>query len=523
MAPFEVFRLVQVLPWLVGFVVVTVLLAPTIVDAKHVSGDFKLKGDKTEVVLASFAVMPLGALFEATLTSDTVYENEMAVKVRAYRDTEWDQYRKEPLCTKKIQFAKKIHAVAFYLNESTKKWTADIAMEIDNLRRTSDDPHDKALLDHEDPRSHYWYFVVDDCSLEQYYHDNKVPKIHFELDVRSYRGRLRKTFTHLSADERVLIDMHGITFILSGLVALGLLATVLWRLHDKSNNHSVHAAVLWIGGAAALDATATLCELVHLSTYQANGIGFYFMDALSAHMEACCDAAIMIFLLSIAAGWTLPSSVVHVNNNGLDGNPVQTLIASLAHPISQGIRGPSGILAAIIFGLHSVLAQWGRVYDDDFESYHELEHWPGRLLMGFRCVMGLLFVVAVQQTILSSSSSVPQNLKKFYILFSIAGFFWFESLPVWTWFCSWALPYHLRRPCVFAGTALLQSISILILAWLVTTHSTAYHQYSHMTSSRDTLSDSLSSQPSTGATSSDGFAASSNAWLLGKKAKVRLD
>jgi Rhodopsin-like GPCR transmembrane domain len=499
----------------------------SLVDGKHVSGDFQLSGVRTEVVLASFSVLPAGARFDLTLTTPTMYENELPVRLHAYRDTEWNAFLKEPLCSNKIRLAKLTHAVAFQLDERSKLYMANVTMEISNIRRTANDPIETKLKE-EEPRNHYWYFVIDDCSLEQYFHDTAIPKVHYELDIRCYQGRFRQRFTHLSADDHGLIDIHGVSLLVALLVAFLLAMHVVWRLNSQSSNHSVHIAVLWVGAAATLDATSTILELIHLSYYQENGIGVYFLDALSAHMESCCDAALMIFLLSIAAGWTLPSSVVNVASSSRNANPIQRVVAGLAHPISNSLQGPSGIFAGSVIGLHVILAQWGRIYDDDFESYHHLEHFPGKILMWIRVLTGLVFVAAVQQIL--RTGSVPANLKKFYNVFMIAGLFWFTSLPVWTWICNWMIPYHLKRPFVFCGTALLQSASLVVLAWLVTSQSTAYHKYSRITANRETLSDSLMSSSSERAMDVAPLGSqesltplSPKAWMLGKKAKVRLD
>lgn len=495
-----------------------------VVNGKKISGDFKLSGVNTEVLLASFAVLPhSGAMVEATFSAPDRYESSQQLHVRAYRDTEWPAFLKEPLCTGKTELAKQSVPIRMAESESG-KWTFFLGMEIANVETTvpTDDPKERKLV--ENPRNHYWYFVIDDCSLEQYFHDNKVPTIHYEMTVQNYSGKhFKRRLTHLSADETPLLRMLVFSLIASLMVTFLLLMNIVWRLNDKSKSHSVHAAVLWVAGAAALDACSALLELIHLNTYHKNGVGVYWIDALSAHMEACCDASLMIFLLSMAAGWTLPSSVVTMVVNPAHANPVQKLLAGLAHPISDSmLHGPTGMLAGTVLLVHIVLAQWGRVYNDDFESYHDLEHLPGRILMWTRVTTGLLFLVAVRQTVSSAHNKFSVALTKFYNVFSVAGFFWFQSLPFLTWWCHWAVPYYLRRPYVFAGSAFLQSGSIVILAWLVTTHSTAYHKYSRMTESRETLGDSLEPEASP---RYDGAASPSSPkeWMVGKKAKVRLD
>lgn len=472
-------------------------------DCRIVTGDFKLSGVNTEVTLASFAIHSAGAQIDLTMTADTFYENEENLKFRAYRDTEWTAFLKEPLCTGKGALAKKSFPVTgHFQKQDDGTWKAAMTVDIRKLDET---------LPAAELRNFYYYFVLDDCSLEQYFHDNTVPKIHYKLVMRNYLP-ISRNLVHMSADEMAILPIHAFSMLASGLVAFLLILNIVWRLNAKSKQHSVHAAVLWVAGAAVLDVSSGLLELLHLGRYNGNGIGSYFLDALSAHMEACCDSSLTILLLSIAAGWTLPSSVV-VFNNSSNANPIQKLMGGLAHPISASMQGPSGMLAGGVFAVHIILAQWGRIYNDDFESYHHLEHFPGKVLMLARVVTGFLFLAAVKQT--SSSGKFTTGLTSFYNAFAIVGFFWFQALPVLTLLCNWAVPFYQRKPVVFGLSSTLQSGSLMVLAWLVTTHSTAYHKYSHMTEGRENLSDQL--EPTT---QSDG---STQAWMLGKKAKIRLD
>jgi Rhodopsin-like GPCR transmembrane domain len=310
-----------------------------------------------------------------------------------------------------------------------------------------------------------------------------------------------------------------------------LLMNIIYQLNfDVSKQYTVHAAVLWVTGAAFLDLFSGFCELVHLSMYNRNGIGLYFMDAMSAHFEASCDSAIVVLLLSIAAGWTLPSSVVTIAGNNSNSNPIigpiQKLVSSLAHPISMGMKGPSGILAISVTALHIILAQWGRIYNDDFDSYHDMDHLPGQILLWVRIMSGLLFISAVLHTV--SSPKCPPALAQFYRMYGMIGLVWFWSLPVWIWYCHAMVPYYKRKPYVFCGCCILQCASLVILAWLVTAQSTtAYHQYSRIASSnqRDTLTDSLDQSIGSNNNSNMTTTAQSSktTWSIGAKAKVRLD
>ena len=183
------------------------------------------------------------------------------------------------------------------------------------------------------------------------------------------------------------------------------------------------------------------------------------------------------------------------------------------------------VVTCTILGFHVILAQWGRTYNDDFESYHDLEHLPGQILMIFRVLCALLLVVATVQT---RNKCTVRHLQSFYGTVAVLGAGWLISLPLLSWCCSF-IPYYLRHPAVFSGAAVLQSSSLCMFAWLVTSHSTTYHQFSHMASSnrsKMSLTEALHSSTgptctlaSTGNNDSNGEA---RTWKLGK-AKIRLD
>jgi hypothetical protein len=452
-----------------------------------------------------------------------MYENEMHLKFHTYRDTEWPKFLREQLCSTKIRASQQSYPITF-----TRR--ADGTYESKLQVLVTNKPVDGSK---EENRPHYWYFVVDDCSLEQYFRDDRVPDIQYDLKIKNYLPKAsenaRQYQTHLSADEQHLELGHVVTFLLSGIVCGLLGIRILLRLSDRKTDNTVHAAVLWVCAAAALDSGSSACELLHLLSYDHNGVGSYLLDCMAAHMEAVCDAAIMLLLLSIAAGWTLPHSVVAVGHSVR--SPVQSLLQGLSHPIQNLLRPdtPAAILCWTVLLLHVVLAQWGRTYNDDFESYHDFEHLPGKILMWTRCLTGFLFLAATHQTSMAAATHTTK-LRGFYAIMAVTGFVWFQSLPVVTWMCNSFFPYYLRRQAVFLASAFLQSASLLALSWLVTAHSggSAYHKISRMASGRqDSLSESISSFTQDSGEATGGGKASSSTprtWsLTGGKAKVRLD
>lgn len=451
--------------------------------AKTISGDFRLSGLDTEYVLGSFAVSPqkMGHM-SVQFSSNESYELSKDVFVRLVKDDEWPKFQKAPSCTDKVPFSMTNEPVS--PTHVKRKYRADIALQMDNTK---------------DNRAHYFYFVITDCSLEFFMHDAKVPKMHFLLQTWN-------DGSHVSADETHLKMLHTVTLIVSGILAILLGLSIMIQLQEKA---TVHAAMFWVMAAAASDSFSSMFEIIHLSRYAHDGVGSYFSDCISAYFESLCDSLVALLLLSIASGWTLPSDVVKVQHNA---SMIQRVLLGLNSPFGA-LRSfsPTAILALGIVLSHFILAQWGRMYNDDFDSYHDLEHMPGKLLMALRILLGLCLVICCFQT----KQRCPASLQSFYLKLTIVGSLWFLSLPVLTWIVNTAVAYHLRHRTIGVWGAGLQTSSIALLSWLVTSHSTAYHQLSHLSSTKENLTDSLTS-------ASPSRDEGPRTWTMGSS-KVRLD
>jgi hypothetical protein len=217
---------------------------------------------------------------------------------------------------------------------------------------------------------------------------------------------------------------------------------------------------------------------------------------------------VALLLLSVAAGWTLPSDVVAVQHNA---SPMQKLLGGLQSPF-EALRAfnPTAIMALAIFLSHIVLAQWGRMYNDDFDSYHDLNHLPGKFLMINRIILG----VCMMACCISTRMRCVPSLRSFYMRLTVIGTIWFLSLPMLIFIANTLVPYHMRHRTVGVWGAVLQTSGIVLLSWLVTSHSTSYHKLSHLGSTKDNLTESLSR--------SSGGRGESKMWVFGKT-KVRLD
>jgi hypothetical protein len=215
--------------------------------SKVVSGDFKLSGIHTEHVLSSYAVMPTGGRIEVKFkTHKEHYKASNPLVFRLYRDTDWPKYLRALTCVEKKRYAVLTKEIEFHQHDEN--WEGKVETFILND------------ADGSSRRNHYWYFVVDDCSLEQYLQDEEIPKMHFKLTVKNEISK--GTFTHLSADEQHLTVLHTFTAVLSGLVAWLLLMRLFLDLADGKK--SVHAALLWVAAAACLDSLSSVFEIIHL-------------------------------------------------------------------------------------------------------------------------------------------------------------------------------------------------------------------------------------------------------------------
>ncbi|KAJ8604460.1 hypothetical protein CTAYLR_000932 [Chrysophaeum taylorii] len=305
-----------------------------------------------------------------------------------------------------------------------------------------------------------WFFVLADCSLEQYYHE--VPVVRFEIEMRG-PGR-----QHLPFDEKGMGRLHAVNSVASAIVC----ATSV-----RAHRGKPHVAAFILEVSAALDAVSSLCEWRHITAFARDGVGSYFFDATAALLEATCDAAIAALLLAIGAGWTLRASLSDDEKAGRSPLREETLpeqAASAVAPLATALRAPLALppfVVAAFFGIHLVLAQWSRIYDDDFDSFHDWEHLPGRILVVFRVFLALVFVPISLRT----QACAGTRLRRFYVGWALVGTAWFLALPALSLIAA-VSPAATRHARMSGGSALVQTASLLSLALLF---SGAFAPYYH--------------------------------------------
>jgi hypothetical protein len=203
--------------------------------AKLQSGKVHLSGVKTESTLVKFAV-PASSSVEliVNVTSYGMYVNEKELRLRVYVDDEWPTVRREPLCREKVKHALLSIPIVFDYkgklqddrhggNKKNKKNNNMVEMYESRVRATLDNPPrpkpDRSSRSSRPPvprkdRSRYFYFAIDDCSIEESCGDDKVPDAIYSASVRNGRrpppaddgdgGGGRETeviYDHLPADE----------------------------------------------------------------------------------------------------------------------------------------------------------------------------------------------------------------------------------------------------------------------------------------------------------------------------------
>ena len=463
------------------FLALLFIFAPAAL-AKTGSGKFQLSSFSPSSIVAKFSVAA-GAkgLMTAVLTSMEKYEREDSLRMHLYRDDDWPEVQKAKTCQEKTQLARQTVQIKFALEDAKlskmwgfkkQRWRSDIELKIEVTEKEEENHV---------PRHHYWYIAVDDCSLEGQKHlDLEIPPLRFHYQI--YNMLTENALTHLSTDEFHLSRLHTFTMFLSGVICLFLFGKICYHLQQSG---IVHIAKIIVLSGASFDTASSAFELVHMTLYRFDGMGWDTLDAISAYNEAVCDAIVSVLLLAVAAGWTLPSDVISIGRNH-DASPFQNILMGLANPV--GWLNPFSGLFLGLLAIHVFLAHWGLSYNDDYDSYHDFEHLPGKILMSMRSTLGFFMLAAIAHTRTKCNAS----LHRFYATLAIVGTIWFQGLPAITWLCNTLVPYHERHPTVIISSALLQSTSLLLLSWLVAIHdSSAYHRVSHITQTGDNLTEKL--------------------------------
>ncbi len=494
------------------FILALLAILPIVSNAKVSSGKALLNGENSEALITKFAVSPgTRGWFDLKLTippSRGMYMDERFLRVHLFADQAWtENAAKATTCDRKVKYASKAIPVTFeykaFGDSKEKVWFAHV--------ETFD-----ILADGEKPR--YWYISLDDCSLEYTNHKlEDVPEMDFHYTIRNGDGK--GGYTHYSADELGMNKLHIIQILVSSALLLCIAFKIMKAM--MASQGQIHIALITVGCALQLDILSCISEMIHAGYYEINGIGIYSFDCLASHLEAQCDALIALVLICVGTGWTLPTEVLVKGDQNLSmlgtTSMIQKLVGGLRSPslaFSQLLSGnPASILLFFVLISHAILAQWGRTYDDEFDSYHALDHAAGRAVAIFRVFLGLIFLIGAASV--RNSGRCPRALLPFMTKFQIVGISWFISLPfVGMISSSGMIPDYEKHLAMATWSSTVQACSLGSLVWLfcADSSSSAYHRLSTLSKESDQTLSSGSNSISSG----------KRMWKIGKT-KIRLD
>ena len=454
--------------WRGGFVqtlLVCMLLGWSGVEAKVVTGQFRLDGERTEKYLAKFSFGIGRGLIRGRFWVESNYNDPRELSFYYFCDDEWPKVEAALTCRDKVAYARASDALVFEEHE-----------HLEGENTLGRPPNPKQVFRTERNmsmavRTHYWYFLVADCTLEEYYHE--VPLIHYNFEIFNEPGD-----QHLPADEIGMATLHTLAIVVLASACILFVKLSFDRMRETA---VIHVAVLMLGGAMVLSLCSSLFELWHLRAYASDGIGSALCDTLSALCESLCDFIVSFLLLSLACGWTLSSSLpMDMSSFGFAkkrGTNVDLITSYLRNPktLVTQYSVPLAVLVSL-FTFHVVLVVWGRRYGEEFDTFHDFEHLPGKVLMFVRLFLGVFFWFAASAT-LTAQGNVGE-MASFLFVFRILGSVWFFAMPVFVALAPlWA--HYLRHWFITGGTLCLQTVALAVFNFLfVGSKSSLYYRRS---------------------------------------------
>ena len=387
--------------------------------SKVITGKALLTGVNTEHFLGKFSIGVGTGRVVADFWVKDIYDNPQELTVYTFCDEDWDSVRSKTTCRDKSELSRRKDLVAFTSKHERMDKVNGVHGKVAQLFSI-----DMNLTMH--IRTHYWYFMLADCTLEEYFH--KVPEIYYRVQMFNEPGD-----NHFPADDIGLPQLYYVNIII---VALNFVFLVYMSVRKAASSGNIHLIVLMLDVAVGISLASNFFEIIHLSFYAYDGIGSALCDTMSALGEAMCDFIVIFMLISISCGWTLSSSLpMDLTSMGFKNR--KTAPTQILDYINTKLRKPSqfmqncnmvSLTLASLFVFHLVLVLWGRMYDDEFYSFHNFEHLPGRILMLFRAVCGILFWFLVTQTMHMQGG--VGDMASFLKTFRLFGMTWFWSLPI---------------------------------------------------------------------------------------------
>jgi hypothetical protein len=433
----------------------------TAVDAKVIGGVAALDSMVTELFVAKFAFSSgahgvisgdfnVSSQYLAARPDWLKYGPNLdyrSLQVAVYNEDAWAKYQNAivegSLCTTRLGMA--IFRTSVPMADQQEGETEDVRFNMDNTIKP-------------EQNSHYWYCIVADCSLEEY--DAHPPQLVYELVFKN-------DGSHLPADEDGMFISHVFVFLMLVGFLVGLGMGVRKSLAETKQ---VHLAVLIVGVATLFQLVSIICELHHLKVYIQNGLGMRWrhtwmpMDFFSEVWQGLSELLIQFMLISLAFGWTI------IPNTGADGG----FFKALARPyeLFKQTSKASIFVGALAF-VQFTLELAGRAYEDDFNQFHDHEHWPGYILMVMRICLAGLFTYGIYLTKASTVKNQEEEMTRFFRKLQFTGSLWFLAFPMTVFLSSIAAPYR-RHGIVTIGAITTQVGALGYLMFMFLTRSDYY-------------------------------------------------
>ena len=437
-------------------IVLNTVIALQSARSKVSTGKALLNGQYTEHFLSKFSIgIGVGRL-EAKFWVANIYDNPRELSLYIYCDEDWPSVQTATTCREKTQYSRRIEKIVFqhhkHYNNEYIGGRPDKVAQVFRVQVN--------LTMH--IRTHYWYFMLADCTLEEYYHE--VPPVYYNVEVYNEPGD-----NHLPADE---VGLPGLYRLNAFIVLCCLFILVYFTIKKAKDTGNVHIILLLLIFSAFLSFVSSVFEIKHLSVYQRDGVGSSLSNTMAATTGAMCDFVMTFLLLSVSCGWTLSSSLPmdlaslgFVNTKAAHRSAFISIVAQLRRPSTLLSNcNFTGFVLLLLLLFHLILVVWGRQYEDEFDKFHDFEHLPGKIFMLFRVLIGIFFWFAATATIELQGN--VGKMASFLSKFRLIGFAWFSCMPTCVAFAPlWA--EYLRHWWITGGTMLCQSFALGFFSFLL--------------------------------------------------------
>jgi len=135
--------------------------------------------------------------------------------------------------------------------------------------------------------------------------------------------------------------------------------------------------------------------------------------------------------------------------------------------LRKGADTSIGVVIMIFFAfVHTALEFMARKHREDFEAFHDHDHWPGYALVCLRLFFAILFIVAGGSTYATAKRQQDPSLAIFIKHLLFIGAAWLLAYP-FVVFTANFLSIVLRQRYVAGGCVVLQCLALTALGVLV--------------------------------------------------------